>query len=167
LWLQLAKPHGLNEAGSLSHQFNVGITFQERRIAPRTIPLSSGLIRWDEKAGLRWDAIRSQRFDARSSTVAAKRKKIFNEKKLTIGMDLGDQFTFPDWQMVAVAYSESHHDDLEQNLTIIAREGSPETVRFCGPEISVLSTQLSPTLECCAARLVLITLSHWRSFGSE
>ena len=30
----------------------------------------------------------------KNSTVATKRKKILNEKKLTIGMDLGDQFTY-------------------------------------------------------------------------
>src|SRR6266404_1986496 len=30
----------------------------------------------------------------KNSTVATKRKKIFREKKLTIGMDLGDRFTY-------------------------------------------------------------------------
>ena len=30
----------------------------------------------------------------KNSTVVMKRKKIFNEKKLTIGMDLGDRFTY-------------------------------------------------------------------------
>src|SRR6202049_2644278 len=30
----------------------------------------------------------------KNSTVATKRKQIFKEKKLTIGMDLGDQFTY-------------------------------------------------------------------------
>src|SRR5271169_3911262 len=30
----------------------------------------------------------------KNSTVATKRKKIFSEKKLTIGMDLGDRFTY-------------------------------------------------------------------------
>jgi hypothetical protein len=30
----------------------------------------------------------------KNSTVATKRKKIFNENKLTIGMDLEDQFTY-------------------------------------------------------------------------
>ena len=30
----------------------------------------------------------------KNSTVASKRKQIFNEKKLTIGMDLGDRFTY-------------------------------------------------------------------------
>ena len=30
----------------------------------------------------------------KNSTVATKRKQIFKEKKLTIGMDLGDRFTY-------------------------------------------------------------------------
>ena len=30
----------------------------------------------------------------KNNTVATKWKKIFNEKKLTIGMDLGDRFTY-------------------------------------------------------------------------
>ena len=30
----------------------------------------------------------------KNSTVATKRKQIFREKKLTIGMDLGDRFTY-------------------------------------------------------------------------
>ena len=30
----------------------------------------------------------------KNSTMARKRKQIFNEKKLTIGMDLGDRFTY-------------------------------------------------------------------------
>ena len=30
----------------------------------------------------------------KNSTVAMRRKQIFSEKKLTIGMDLGDQFTY-------------------------------------------------------------------------
>jgi hypothetical protein len=30
----------------------------------------------------------------KNSTVATSRKQIFKEKKLTIGMDLGDQFTY-------------------------------------------------------------------------
>src|SRR5271154_2586872 len=44
------------------------------------------------------DALKAQRKGDRlmkkNSTVATKRKKILNEKKLTIGMDLGDQFTY-------------------------------------------------------------------------
>jgi hypothetical protein len=34
--------------------------------------------------------------------------------------------------MEAVAYSESHHDDLEQNLAIIAREGGLKPQDFVG-----------------------------------
>jgi predicted NBD/HSP70 family sugar kinase len=30
----------------------------------------------------------------KNSTVATKRKKIFHEKELTIGLDLGDRFTY-------------------------------------------------------------------------
>jgi transposase len=44
------------------------------------------------------DALKAQRKGDRlmrkNSTVATKRKKIFNEKKLTIGMDLGDRYTY-------------------------------------------------------------------------
>src|ERR1700674_4517631 len=44
------------------------------------------------------DALKAQckgdRLMKKNSTVATKRKKIFNEKKLTIGMDLGDRLTY-------------------------------------------------------------------------
>jgi len=44
------------------------------------------------------DALKAQwrgdRLMKKNSTVASKRKQIFNEKKLTIGMDLGDRFTY-------------------------------------------------------------------------
>jgi hypothetical protein len=43
------------------------------------------------------DALKAQwkgdRLMKKNSTVATKRKQIFNEKKLTIGMDLGDRYT--------------------------------------------------------------------------
>ena len=62
-------------------------------------------LRWDEKAGLRRDAIRSQWIDAlkgaierrpavnKSSTVTMSGNEILKRKKLTIGMDLGDRST--------------------------------------------------------------------------
>jgi hypothetical protein len=44
------------------------------------------------------DALKAQckgdRLMKKNSTVALKRKKIFREKKLTIGMDFGDRFTY-------------------------------------------------------------------------
>src|SRR5271154_4758594 len=63
------------------------------------------LIRWDEKAGLQRDAIRSQcstcsRHKKRRpamekiSTVQVFGNEIFKEQKLTIGMDLGDRWSF-------------------------------------------------------------------------
>jgi hypothetical protein len=63
---------------------------------------STDAIRWDEKAGLRRDAIGSQVIDAleaqeikktgnkKIATAAAKQSKNFVEQKLTIGLDLGD-----------------------------------------------------------------------------
>src|ERR1022692_5127930 len=60
-------------------------------------------IRWDEKAGLRRDAVRSQVIDVleaqikrrpamkKVSTVAGKQSRNFSEQKLTIGFDLGDR----------------------------------------------------------------------------
>src|ERR1700733_4414266 len=65
----------------------------------------SRLTRWDEKAGLRRDAIRSQ-WSTRSkrnerrpamkktSTVQVFQNDIFREQKLTIGLDLGDRWSF-------------------------------------------------------------------------
>ncbi len=59
--------------------------------------------RWDEKAGLRRDAVRSQVIDVlkaqikrrpamkKVSTAAAKQSKNFSQQKLTIGLDLGDR----------------------------------------------------------------------------
>src|SRR5713101_4494863 len=63
------------------------------------------LIRWDEKAGLQRDAVRSQcstcsRHKKRRpamkkiSTVQALGNEIFKEQKLTIGVDLGDRWSF-------------------------------------------------------------------------
>jgi hypothetical protein len=63
-----------------------------------------GLLRWDEKVGLRRDAIRSQsstrsrRKERRpavdkGSTVTVSVNHILKRKKLTIGMDLGDRST--------------------------------------------------------------------------
>src|SRR5246500_1019203 len=60
-------------------------------------------IRWDEKAGLRRDAVRSQVIDVleaqikrrpamkKVSTAAAKATKNFSQPKVTIGLDLGDR----------------------------------------------------------------------------
>jgi hypothetical protein len=52
--------------------------------------------RWDEKAGLRRDAIRSQAQEIRPamkkiSTAGAEQTKNCQEQKLTIGLDLGDR----------------------------------------------------------------------------
>jgi hypothetical protein len=59
--------------------------------------------RWDEKAGLRRDAVGSQVIDVleaqikrrpamkKVSTTAAKQSRNFSEQKLTIGLDLGDR----------------------------------------------------------------------------
>ena len=64
---------------------------------------TAAVIRWDEKAGLRRDAVRSQVIDVleaqikrrpamkKISTVAAKQNRNFTEQKLTIGFDLGDR----------------------------------------------------------------------------
>src|SRR5450432_2771763 len=62
-----------------------------------------GVNRWDEKAGLRRNAVGSQVIDAleaqeirrpamkKVSTAAAKQIRNFSEQKLTIGLDLGDR----------------------------------------------------------------------------
>ena len=59
--------------------------------------------RWDEKAGLRRDAVRSQVLDVlkaqmkrrpamkKVSTAATKRNRNFSQPTLTIGLDLGDR----------------------------------------------------------------------------
>src|SRR5277367_3414387 len=73
--------------------------FQYRRCPVRA------LIRWDEKAGLQRDAIRSQcstcsRHKKRRpamekiSTVQVFGNEIWKEQKLTIGVDLGDRWSF-------------------------------------------------------------------------
>src|SRR6266481_1156074 len=65
----------------------------------------SPFLRWDEKAGLQRDAIRSQcstcsrhkegdRLMKKTSTVQALKSKLFKEQKLTIGLDLGDCWSF-------------------------------------------------------------------------
>jgi hypothetical protein len=76
----------------------------EARYAPLLYPTNE--IRWDEKAGLQRDAIRSQCFDVleaqrirrpamkKVSTVQASGNQIFKEQKLTIGLDLGDRWSF-------------------------------------------------------------------------
>ena len=63
-------------------------------------------IRWDEKAGLRRDAVRSQVIDVlkaqikrrpamkKVSTAAVTATKNFSQPKLTIGLDLGDRWSW-------------------------------------------------------------------------
>src|SRR5947209_13770995 len=83
-------------------------------------------IRWDEKAGLRRDAIRSQVIDVleaqikrrpamkKVSTVAAKQSKKISQQKLTIGLDLGDRNS---WYCVV---DEAGQIQLEQRVRTIA-----------------------------------------------
>src|SRR6266403_2010471 len=72
---------------------------------PRTYFSAYRVIRWDEKAGLQRDAIRSQcstclRHKKRRpamkkiSTVQVFGNEILKEQKLTIGLDLGDRWSF-------------------------------------------------------------------------
>src|SRR6266852_6254778 len=66
---------------------------------------TTALIRWDEKAGLQRDAISSRRMTCsrhkkrrpamkKISTVQTFGNGIFTEQKLTIGVDLGDLWSF-------------------------------------------------------------------------
>src|SRR6202163_2411685 len=73
------------------------------RIDNQPCDSSSDEIRWDEKAGLRRDAIRSQVIDAleaqrqrrpamkKISTAEGKQARNFEDRQLTIGLDLGDR----------------------------------------------------------------------------
>jgi hypothetical protein len=80
------------------------VRWDYRRSGIPCLDLSSTVvIRWDEKAGLRRDAIRSQVIDAleaqeiketgneKIGAAAAKQSKNFPEQKLAIGLDLGDR----------------------------------------------------------------------------
>jgi hypothetical protein len=84
-------------------------------------------IRWDEKAGLRRDAVRSQVIDVlkaqikrrpamkKVSTVAAKSSKKISQQKLTVGLDLGDRNS---WYCVL---DESGQIQLEQRVRTNAK----------------------------------------------
>src|ERR1700691_2737479 len=88
-------------------------------------PLNSG-IRWDEKAGLRRDAVRSQVIDVlkaqikrrpamkKVSTAGGKTTKNVSQPKLTIGLDLGDRNS---WYCVL---DESGQIQLEQRVRTTA-----------------------------------------------
>src|SRR5580704_8481046 len=90
--------------------FTISLGFRKRNLTVSANPDEFQLtvipfIRWDEKAGLRRDAIRSQ-WSTRSkrnerrpamkktSTVQVFQNDIFREQKLTIGLDLGDRWSF-------------------------------------------------------------------------
>src|SRR5580693_7788997 len=84
-------------------------------------------IRWDEKAGLRRDAVRSQVIDVlkaqikrrpamkKVSTAAAKQSKNFSQPKLTIGLGLGDRNS---WYCVV---DEAGQIQLEQRVRTTAK----------------------------------------------
>src|SRR5947208_13736731 len=79
--------------------------------------------RWDEKAGLRRDAVGSQVIDVleaqikrrpamkKVSTAAAKQSKNFSQPRLTIGLDLGDRSS---WYCVL---DEAGQIQLEQRVS--------------------------------------------------
>src|ERR1700750_1839983 len=84
-------------------------------------------IRWDEKAGLRRDAVRSQVIDVleaqikrrpamkKVSTVAVKPSKKISQQKLTVGLDLGDRNS---WYCVV---DEAGQVQLEQRIRTSAK----------------------------------------------
>jgi hypothetical protein len=85
-------------------------------------------IRWDEKAGLRRDAVRSKIIDVpeaqikrrpamkKVSTVASAQSRNISPQKLTIGLDLGDRNS---WYCVA---HEAGQIQLEQRVRTNAKE---------------------------------------------
>src|SRR5450631_3472919 len=89
--------------------------------------IKGGEIRWDEKAGLRRDAVRSQVIDVlkaqikrrpamkKVNTAAAKQSKNLSQQKLTIGLDLGDRNS---WYCVV---DEAGQIQLEQRVRTTAK----------------------------------------------
>src|ERR1700681_2384899 len=108
------------------------------RIDNQPCDSSSDEIRWDEKAGLRRDAIRSQVIDAleaqrqrrpamkKISTAEGKQARNFEDRQLTIGLDLGDRSS---WYCVL---DETGEVLLEQKLSTTpnAMKEVPSRVRW-------------------------------------
>src|ERR1039457_3452487 len=90
----------LRNGWEFSRPFSCSLSNDKRKAAASVM---IAVTRWDEKAGLRRDAVRSQVIDVleaqikrrpamkKVSTVAGKQSRNFSEQKLTIGFDLGDR----------------------------------------------------------------------------